>query len=83
MALPFEPLDTDFVDNVTMNRINEVNIDELEGERHLYLNLNRVYIDVQLLRLITPNSTQKAVIYGARRRTNNQEVIFRCIIEVN
>ena len=76
VLLPYEPLDTDLLDSATMNRIKEVNIDELEGERHLFLNLNRVYIDVQLLRLITPNSTQKAVIYGARRRTTNQEVIF-------
>ena len=74
--LPFEPLDTDLIDDETMDRINEVNIDELEGDNHLFLNLNRVYVDVQLLRLITPNSSQKAVIYGARRRTNNQEVIF-------
>ena len=72
----FEPLDTDLIDDDTMDRLNEVNIDELEGDNHLFLNLNRVYVDVQLLRLITPNSSQKAVIYGARRRTNNQEVIF-------
>ena len=74
--LPYEPLDTDLIDDDTMDRINEVNIDELEGDNHLFLNLNRVYVDVQLLRLITPNSSQKAVVYGARRRTNNQEVIF-------
>ena len=43
MALPYEPLDTDLIDNATMNTINEVNIDELEEERHLYLNLDTEY----------------------------------------
>ena len=41
------------------------------------LNLNSVYVDVQLLRLITPSSQQKAMTYGVRRRNNNnQDVIF-------
>ena len=41
------------------------------------LNLYRVYIDVQLLRLITPSLQQKAMTYGVRRRNNNnQDIIF-------
>ena len=71
----YEPLDTDLV--LLMNRLTEINIDQLEGDEPNKLNLNRVYVDVQLLRLITPSSQQKAMTYGARRRTNNnQDVIF-------
>ena len=60
-----------------MNKLNEIGVDQLEGDESNKLNLNRVYIDVQLLRLITPNSQQKAMTYGVRRRNNNnQDVIF-------
>ena len=49
----------------------------MEGEESNKLNLNRVYIDVQLLRLITPSLQQKTMTYGVRcRNNNNQDIIF-------
>ena len=70
----YEPLDTDLVP--LMNRLIEINIDQLEGDEPNKLNLNRVYVDVQLLRLITPSSQQKAMTYGVRRRSNNNQDVY-------
>ena len=60
-----------------MERFNEIKIEQLEGEETNKINLNRSFLDVQLLRLITPSSQQKAMAYGVRRcNNNNQEIIF-------
>ena len=60
-----------------MNRLSEISVDELKGDESDKLNLNRVYIDVQLLRLKTPSLQQKAMTYGVRRcNNNNQDIIF-------
>ena len=70
-----KPLDPDLIP--IMNKLSEINVDQLEGDESNKINLNRVYIDVQLLRLITPSLQQKAMTYGVRRRNNNnQYVIF-------
>ena len=70
-----KPLDPELIS--IMKKLSEVNVDQLEGDESNKINLNRVYIDVQLLRLITPNQQQKAMTYGVRRRNNNnQDVIF-------
>ena len=73
--LTYTPLDDDLLP--LMERLNEIKIEQLEGEETNKINLNRSFIDVQLLRLITPSSQQKAMAYGVRRRINsNQEIIF-------
>ena len=60
-----------------MEKLNEISVDQLEGDEPNKLNLNRVYFDIQLLRLITPTIHQKAMIYETRRcNNNNQEIIF-------
>ena len=70
-----EPVDTELLP--IMNRLSEIGVDQLEGDESNKLNLNRVYIDVQLLRLITPSLQQKAMTYGVRRcNNNNQDIIF-------
>ena len=70
-----EPVDTKLLP--IMNRLSEISVDQMEGDESNKLNLNRVYIDVQLLRLITPSLQQKAMTYGVRRRNNNnQDIIF-------
>ena len=70
-----EPLDTELLP--IMNRINEISVDQLEGDEYNKLNLNKVYIDIQLLRLITLSLQQKAITYGVRRRNNNnKDIIF-------
>ena len=70
-----KPLDPELIP--IMKKLNEINVDQLEGDESNKINLNRIYIDVQLLRLITPNLQQKAMTYGVRRRNNNnQDVIF-------
>lgn len=70
-----QPLDPDLIP--IMKKLSEINVDQLEGDESNKLNLNRVYIDVQLLRRITPSLQQKAMTYGVRRRNNNnQDVIF-------
>jgi len=70
-----EPVDIELLP--IMNRLSEISVDQLEGDESNKLNLNRVYIDVQLLRLITPSLQQKAMTYGVRRRNNNnQDIIF-------
>ena len=70
-----EPVDIELLP--IMTRLSEIGVDQLEGDESNKLNLNRVYIDVQLLRLITPSLQQKAMTYGVRRRNNNnQDVIF-------
>ena len=73
--LMYTPLDTELLP--LMERLNEIKIEQLEGEETNKINLNRSFLDVQLLRLITPSSQQKAMAYGVRRRINsNQEIIF-------
>ena len=70
-----QPLDIELLP--MMNRLSEISVDLLEGDESNKLNLNRVYINVQLLRLITPSLQQKAMTYGVRRRNNNnQDIIF-------
>jgi hypothetical protein len=57
--------------------MREVKIDDLSDEIKIFsMNLNRNHLDVQLLRVITPNKDQKASIYARKQRTNNQEVHF-------
>jgi hypothetical protein len=72
------PIDQSLIGSVLMRRMtNEVTIDDLIDEKKiLEMNLNRNYIDVQLVRVITPNKDQKANIYATRRRGNNQDVHF-------
>ena len=72
-GLVIEPLDTELLP--LMNKLNEISVDQLEGEESNKLNLNRVYIDVQLLRLITPSLQQKAMTYGVRCGNNNNQDI--------
>ena len=52
-----EPVDIELLP--IMNRLSEIGVDQLEGDESNKLNLNRVYIDVQLLRLITPLACNK------------------------
>jgi hypothetical protein len=71
------PLDLSLLNERFMRRMKEVKVDLLQGESVLEINLNRIYIDVQIIRVITPSPAQKANIYGVRRKnSNNQEVHF-------
>lgn len=71
----YETLDTDLVP--LMKKLDEISVDQIEGDESNKLNLNRVYVNVQLLRLITPRSQQKAMTYGVRRRNkDNQDIMF-------
>ena len=71
----YEPLDTELLP--IMERLNEISVDQLEGDESNKLNLNRVYFDVQLLRLITSSLQLKAMTYGVRCHNNkNQKIIF-------
>lgn len=61
------------------------------GDNVFKMNLNKNYIDVQMMRLMTPNREQKAYIYSLRRSRNNtssSEVHFPriyqcCVISSN
>ena len=81
------PLDNELLNSRMISRTNEVLIDDLIGDSVYEMNLNRNYLDVQLVRIITPNRDQKAHIYSIRRKQNNNsssEVnftrIFQCRI---
>ena len=73
------PLDVSLRQSRLMRKMTEVNIDDLANDEAIFkMNLNRNYIDVQLVRVITPNKDQKANVYGIRRRNGgaNQDVHF-------
>jgi len=81
--LIIEPLDTNLVGSRMMTRMKEVSLDALMCEDKVQeMNLNRNYIDVQLIRLITPEQKDhRASIYNIRRRNggnnnSNQQVHF-------
>ena len=72
------PLDDDITRSLLMRRVREIKIHDLQGDAVYDMNLNRNFIDVQIIRIITPNTNQKANIYAIRnRRANNQDVHFR------
>ena len=72
------PLDETLQNTRQFSMVREVKLDDLMDEKKvLEMNMNRQYIDAQLLRIITPNKDQKASIYFRRQnQKNNSEVHF-------
>ena len=61
------------------SRLKEIGVNVLSSEAAATMKLNRRYLLVQLLRIISPGATQKASIYSSRRRNgvmNSKEVTF-------
>ena len=73
-----QPLDPSHAGSTLFTRLREISVNVLSSEGASTMNMNRKYILVQLIRIISPGATQKANIYGSRRKfgTNNQEVTF-------
>ena len=77
------PMDLNLITSRIFLRMKEVNIDNLSDEEEiLKMNLNRNYIDVQLLRLITPSKDQKANIYS-RQKKQQSRCSFQSIISMS
>ena len=73
-----QPLDPSHAGSTLFTRLREISVNVLSSEGASTMNMNRKYILVQLIRIISPGATQKANIYSSRRKfgTNNQEVTF-------
>ena len=72
------PLDPELLNSTLMSSIDEVNINSLRsGNDDIFeMDLDTNYLDVQLIRIITPNMNQRASVYGIKRRNNNQDIHF-------
>jgi hypothetical protein len=75
-----EPVDSTLNGSRMMTRMKEIGVDDLIGEKVYSMNMNRNYIDVQLIRLITPvQKDHRVMIYSVRKQNgsrNNQQVHF-------
>ena len=73
-----QPLNPSHVGTPLFLRLREVSLNTLSGEEAFTVKLNRKYLLVQLIRIISPGATQKANIYSSRRKfgTNAEEVTF-------
>ena len=67
------PLDNTPVSRSIFNRCNiEVKLSDLANDDKIFdLNLNKIYLDVELLRIITPAADLKANIYQRRNKAGN------------
>lgn len=80
------PLDSSLINQPVITDLKEVGVNDLIGEKVFDIDLDDQYIDVQLLRIITPNTDQKAHIYSIRRargtnNNNSSEVHFSRIYQ--
>ena len=65
-----------------MRNCNEVLINNLMDDSVYTMNLNRNYIDVQIMRIIIPTKDQKAALYSIRRgKSQTAEVHFKRIYQ--
>ena len=73
-----QPLDPARAGSALFTRFREVSVNTLSSDLALTMNMNRMYLLVQLIRVISPGPSQKANVYNARRRGNmiSQEVTF-------
>ena len=77
-----QPLDDVLLNHRMMINTREVLINNLMDESVFEMNLNRNYIDSQIVRIIIPSSDQKATLYSIRRsRTQTAEVHFKRIYQ--
>ena len=68
--------------NRMIRNSKEVLINNLMNESVFEMNLNRNYIDSQIIRIIIPSNDQKATLYSIRRsRTQTAEVHFKRIYQ--
>ena len=79
------PLEDELLNSPIITRTREVSIDALRSDEVYEMNMNRNYIDVQLLRIITPRSRdQKAYLYSlrsGRRGGGSKDVNFTRIFQ--
>ena len=79
------PLEDELLNSPIITRTREVSIDALSSDEVYEMNMNRNYIDVQLLRIITPRSRdQKAYLYSlrsGRRGGGSKDVNFTRIFQ--
>ena len=81
------PLEDSLLNSRMITRTNEVSITTLSSDDVFTMNMNRNYIDVQLIRIITPRKEQKAYLYslrsgrkGSSSKETNFSRIFQCRI---
>ncbi len=75
------PLEDCLLNSRMITRTTEVSIDSLSSDDVYKMNMNRNYIDVQLIRIITAKREQKAYIYyrkGQNPNETNFSRIFQC-----
>ena len=78
------PLEDELLNSPMITRTREVSIDALSGDDVYEMNMNRNYIDVQLIRIITPKKEQKAYLYSlrsGRRGGSSKEMNFSRIFQ--
>lgn len=75
------PFDMNLFGSAVVTRLREVSISTLmQDDVQETNNMNRFYLDVQILRVITPSPNQNAVVYNRGRRANTQQIGYNRII---
>ena len=79
------PLEDALLNSQMITRTREISIATLSSNEVFTMNMNRNYIDVQLIRIITPRKEQKAYLYslrsgrkGGNSKETNFSRIFQC-----
>ena len=79
-----QPLEDSLRNSTMIRNIREVSINALASDEIYDMNLNRNYVDAQLIRIITSRQEQKAYLYslrGGRNKSSARETYFSRIFQ--